>query len=129
VSIQRTLGAATAPLVGPAERDRLIEQLRRLEPALRRCGVHRLRLFGSVARGEADADSDVDLLAEIDRAAVAKFSLLDLIGVQHAIADEAGRPVQIVTALHKLHPHVRVAMKADAIGVFGAAADMRASLI
>ena len=121
MSIQPTLGAATAPLVGPAERERLIEELRRLEPALRRRGVCRLRLFGSVARGEADADSDVDLLAEIDCSSVARFSLLDLIGVQQAIGDEVGRPVQIVTAVYKLHPRARAGIEADAIGVFDAA--------
>jgi uncharacterized protein len=122
MSIQPTLRATTAPLVGPAERDRLVAELRRLEPELRRRGVRRLRLFGSIARDEADAASDVDLLAEIDRGALAKFSLLDLIGVQHAIADEVGRPVQIVTALHKLHPRVRAGIEADAVEVFGAAA-------
>jgi Nucleotidyltransferase domain len=71
VSIRPTPRATTAPLVGAAARDRLVAELRRLEPELRRRGVRRLRLFGSVARGEADADSDVDLLAEIDRGAVA----------------------------------------------------------
>ncbi|HEX6011408.1 MAG TPA: nucleotidyltransferase domain-containing protein [Geminicoccaceae bacterium] len=109
----------TGPLAGPAERDRLLRELRRLEPELRRRGVRRLWLFGSVARGEADADSDVDLLAKIDRSSVAGFSLLDLIGLQHAIGDEVGgRPAQIVTALHKLHPLVRADM--EAIEVFGA---------
>jgi uncharacterized protein len=122
VSIRSTPRATTAPLVGAAARDRLVAELRRLEPELRRRGVRRLRLFGSVARGEADAGSDVDLLAEIDRSSVAKFSLLDLIGVQHAIADEIGRPVQIVTAVHKLHTRVRAGIEADAVEVFDAAA-------
>ena len=34
---------------------------------LQKLGVKSLSLFGSVARDEADADSDVDLLVEFDR--------------------------------------------------------------
>jgi uncharacterized protein len=117
--------ATRAPLVGLAERDRLLGELRHLEPELRRRGVRRLRLFGSVARGEADTGSDVDLIAEIDRSSVARFSLLDLIGLQHAIGDEVGRPAQVVTAPHKVHPRIRAGMEADAVEVFGAAPSRR----
>jgi predicted nucleotidyltransferase len=117
---QEAAATMDATRIGPAERRRLLRELRRLEPELRRRGVRRLRLFGSVARGEADADSDVDLLAEIDRSSVAGFSLLDLIGLQHLIGDEIGRPAQILTAPHKLPPRVRAAIEADALEVFGA---------
>lgn len=114
--------AIVEPLLGPAERQRLIGELRLMEPDLRRCGVRRLHLFGSVARGEAGPASELDLLAEIDRSAVDRFSLLDLIGIQHRIGDRVGRPVQILTARHKLNPRLRAAIEADAIEVFGAEA-------
>jgi uncharacterized protein len=39
----------------------------RLLPVLRRYGARRAGLFGSVARGEADAASDLDLLVELLR--------------------------------------------------------------
>ena len=45
----------------------VIETLRRHEPELRAAGIVHLRLFGSVARGEESAQSDVDLMAELDR--------------------------------------------------------------
>ena len=38
-------------------------------PQIRAQGVTRLRLFGSMARGEAGPESDVDLLIEIESAA------------------------------------------------------------
>ena len=38
-------------------------------------GAHNVRIFGSVARGEAHADSDIDFLVEMDNGR----SLLDLI--------------------------------------------------
>src|SRR5262249_12115241 len=31
-----------------------------------RFGIHNIRVFGSVARGEADAESDLDLLIDVD---------------------------------------------------------------
>lgn len=115
--------AATVPrqgvLTGPAERRRVIALLRALEDRLRRRGVVRLRLFGSVARGEADLLSDVDLLAEIDRAAVPEFSLLDLVGLELELGERLGRAVQIATAPAKLHPRVRARVERDALEVFG----------
>lgn len=49
--------------------DDVIATLRAHEAELRAAGVKRLSLFGSVARGDAGPDSDVDLVAELDRAA------------------------------------------------------------
>jgi uncharacterized protein len=45
-------------------REEAVQRVQTLEPELRRLGVHRLRLFGSVLRNEAHAQSDVDLLVD-----------------------------------------------------------------
>ncbi|MFO1048383.1 MAG: nucleotidyltransferase domain-containing protein [Geminicoccaceae bacterium] len=100
---------------GEAERARVLAILRAQAGELRRRGVRRLRLTGSVARAEAQADSDVDLLVEIDRASVGRFSLLDLAGMELDLAEALGREVQLVTALDQLHPLIRAAMEAQAI--------------
>ncbi|MHB8255458.1 MAG: nucleotidyltransferase family protein, partial [Acidiferrobacter sp.] len=48
-------------------RQRVLELLSRSKPELRaRFGVVRLALFGSTARDEATADSDVDVLVAFD---------------------------------------------------------------
>jgi predicted nucleotidyltransferase len=47
------------------ERDKVIATLRAHEPELRAAGVVRLSLFGSTARNESGAASDVDLLAGV----------------------------------------------------------------
>ena len=47
-------------------RDQTMQRLRAAEGAIRQLGVRRLALFGSVVRGEARPDSDVDLLVEFD---------------------------------------------------------------
>jgi predicted nucleotidyltransferase len=77
---------------GIEERERVLRILRQHERELRAQGVVRLRLFGSIARGEAGPESDVDLLAEMD--AGADFSLVDLVGLQHVLApaSRAGDP-------------------------------------
>jgi predicted nucleotidyltransferase len=49
------------------DRDSAIRTLRAHEAELRALGVQRLSLFGSLARGEAGPDSDVDLAAEFNR--------------------------------------------------------------
>ena len=56
-------------------------------------GASQVRVFGSVVRGEATADSDIDFLVEMgsDR------SMLDRIGVRLALADLLGCPVDVVT--------------------------------
>jgi predicted nucleotidyltransferase len=50
-----------------AERERVLRILPADESEIRAQGVTRLRLFGSMARGEAGPMSDVDLIADIDR--------------------------------------------------------------
>ena len=47
--------------------DKAIETLRAHEDDLRRLGVAHAAVFGSVARGEYTAASDIDVLVELDR--------------------------------------------------------------
>jgi hypothetical protein len=68
------------------KRDAAIATLRAREAELRALGVKSLALFGSVARGEASVDSDLDLLLEFDgpgtfdRYVGLKLFLEDLLG-------------------------------------------------
>ena len=47
--------------------DQVLETLRAHQGELRSFGVAHAAVFGSVARGEAGADSDIDVLVELDR--------------------------------------------------------------
>lgn len=51
---------------GALTRDQAIERLRAAEARIRRLGVRRLALFGSVARNQATPASDVDVLVEFE---------------------------------------------------------------
>lgn len=74
-----------------------VEDLRRrrdeiIEIAERR-GAHNVRIFGSVARGEADERSDVDFLVELEPGR----SLLDLGCLLMDLQQLLGHPVDVVT--------------------------------
>jgi predicted nucleotidyltransferase len=99
-----------------AERTRVLRVLRQHEAALRAEGVKRLRMFGSMARGEAEPNSDVDLIVEIERGR--SFSLIDLAGLQRRLHDLLGRKVDVGTTVDKLRPRMRQRFEADAIEVF-----------
>lgn len=55
-------------------------------------GAHNIRIFGSVARGEATPNSDVDFLVEFEPAR----SLVDLSGLQLDLVELLGRQVHVV---------------------------------
>ncbi len=74
----------------------VIAKLRAYEPELKAAGIVRLSLFGSVARGEASSQSDVDLMAEFD--ASKEFSLLDMVGLENRLADILGVRVDLTSA-------------------------------
>ena len=51
----------------PKSREEVLKTLQENQAAIRGFGVQRLGLFGSIARGEGDAGSDLDFLVELKR--------------------------------------------------------------
>lgn len=100
----------------PPSKDDIAAKLKALEPELRARGVASAALFGSIVRGEAAPDSDVDVLIAIDPAA--EFSLIDLVAVKNLIGDSLARPVDVVDR-DCLKRGVRDAVLAEAETVFG----------
>ncbi|HEX3826339.1 MAG TPA: helix-turn-helix domain-containing protein [Sporichthyaceae bacterium] len=93
---------------------RLGRRLRRhrraaLDIATRR-GAHNVRVFGSVARGEDNAESDIDLLIDLDRG----IGLVGLAGLARELTDLLGVPVDVVPA-DTLKPRIREEVLAEAI--------------
>jgi hypothetical protein len=90
------------------------ERLRRHRGALlraaRKHGIGKLRVFGSVARGESDAQSDIDLLVELKP----ERTLLDLAGFRREAAEILDLPVDVAT-VDMLKDHVRAEALADAL--------------
>lgn len=78
----------------------------------RRFGVRSLALFGSRAREQARADSDIDILVEFDGPATSARYF----GLQFYLEDLLGGPVDLVTTLG-LRPQLRPYVERDAIHV------------
>jgi predicted nucleotidyltransferase len=74
--------------------EHVIATLRAHEAELRKTGIRHLSLFGSVARGDAAADSDLDLAAEFDPAA--EMDLIRLVALERQLGEKLGRPVEIL---------------------------------
>jgi predicted nucleotidyltransferase/DNA-binding XRE family transcriptional regulator len=73
-------------------------------------GVRKVRVFGSIARGEAGPASDVDLLVEL----APGRTLLDLIGFRREAAGILGIPVDVATP-DMLKERVRAEALAEAV--------------
>ncbi len=76
------------------DRDDAIRILRRHAGEIRARGVTALALFGSIARGEAPPDSDIDVVVDIEPGR--KFSLIDQGGLRVRLSELFGREVDLV---------------------------------
>ena len=103
-----------APAAAPPDRERIVRLLRAHESDIRGRGVTRLALVGSLARGEATAASDVDLLVDIQPGR--KFSLIDLAGLQGFLDDLLGHRSQVLIR-DDLPPDFRRRVEGDAVPV------------
>lgn len=80
-----------------------ISQIKKMAvPVMKRAGVKRSAIFGSVARGEQKKTSDIDLLVEFRPGK----SLLDLVYLRDELNEVLGRRVDIVT-YSSLAPSIR----------------------
>jgi uncharacterized protein len=78
----------------PGLADRVIATLRAHQAELRRAGIRHLSLFGSVARGDAEESSDIDLAAELDPEA--RIGLFALGALERRLAELVGRKVDLL---------------------------------
>ncbi|HEX9033229.1 MAG TPA: helix-turn-helix domain-containing protein [Streptosporangiaceae bacterium] len=110
VSVQEAPGRLSR-LTGPVGR-RVRRHRAELVAAAAAHGVANLRVFGSVARGEDRADSDVDLLADIP----AGMGLLGLGRVTDDLEAVVGTRVDLVAAA-QLKPAVRRRAERDLVAL------------
>ncbi len=75
-------------------------------------GATNVRVFGSLARGEARPDSDVDILITLDP----DRSLLDLIALQQDLADLLNCNVDVVTEA-SVSPYIWPQVLRDAVAL------------
>jgi predicted nucleotidyltransferase len=73
-------------------RDQVLQRLSDARPEIACLGVRSLELFGSVARGDAGPNSDVDLLVEFDK----PVGLFHFFRVQRRLEEILGCRVDLV---------------------------------
>jgi predicted nucleotidyltransferase len=83
-----------------------------ITPILQRNRVVSAALFGSVARGEARPDSDLDLLVEF----APDVDLLDAAGLKLELEERLGRPVDLVSR-RSLKPRLAPNILADCVPI------------
>lgn len=74
----------------------------KITPILKRQGVIKAAVFGSVARGEMRKNSDIDILIKYE----AGKSLLDLIRLEFELEEKLGRKIDLLT-YKSIHPILR----------------------
>ena len=95
----------------------LLDQLRQMNVHLNgiaeQFGASRLRVFGSVARGEETAQSDVDFLVDLPKGYDLFAQRLPL---AQKLADILNRKVELIPE-HELNAHMRQKILAEAVSL------------
>ena len=97
------------------DRDQILARLRDHASDLRRQGVMRAALFGSVARGEAGPDSDIDIMVELDPET--PIDLFAYVGIVQFIEDLFPGTVDVANRAG-LKALVRPSVERDAVYAF-----------
>jgi predicted nucleotidyltransferase/DNA-binding XRE family transcriptional regulator len=108
----RTPAAPVASVRGllDSRADRLRRNRGRLLAAARACGVRRVRVFGSLARGMSGPGSDVDLLVDLTPGR----TLLDLAAFRRQAEEILGAPVDVAT-LDMFKDRIRAEVEDEAV--------------
>ena len=86
---------------------------KKIIPILKSYGVKRAGIFGSLVRGEADKDSDIDILVEFEKGR----TLLDLAGLEIELEEKLGKKVDVLT-YQSLHPLLKDRILREQIRIF-----------
>jgi hypothetical protein len=95
--------------------DQLTENIEQVAALCNKYHVKTLRVFGSVARGESHAKSDIDLLATFSQ----PISLLQMVGLERELSALVGRRVDLVTK-QSVSPYLRTRILKESRPIYAA---------
>ena len=88
------------------------------EPICRRHHVRRLELFGSSARGEARADSDIDFCVLFEDLPPSEYAK-QFFGLLHELEDAFRTTVDLLTATSIRKASLQDSLRSDGICIYG----------
>ena len=90
-----------------------IDQIKqKVVPILKEAGVKRSSLFGSVVRGEAGKNSDIDILVEFPEGK----TLLDLVRLEKKLESALNKKVDLLT-FNSIHPLLKDYIRKDQLQI------------
>jgi predicted nucleotidyltransferase len=96
-------------------RDEVIAVLKAHQPELMAIGILHAGLFGSVARGEQTAESDIDIMIDIDP--TVRLSIFDYAGIKLQVADLFFGDVDVINR-RAIRPEIKHTVYEDLIDAF-----------
>jgi len=102
-----------SPSSNSMKRDEALQLVQSHQQELQQLGVKSLNLFGSVARDQAHAQSDVDILVELDES----IGFFEFFQIKHYLEDLLQRPIDLGT-VDALKEHLRQPILEHMIHVF-----------
>lgn len=94
--------------------EKIIKLKKKIMPILEKNEVIRASVFGSFARGEDRADSDIDILVELKK----NKSLLDLIHLKNELEDLLKQRVDLLS-FGGVNPRLKKYIYKDEIKIYG----------
>jgi|SRR5712692_10005185 len=88
------------------------ETKKQIRTVLKPHGIVRASVFGSVARGEATPESDLDILVDFP----AGKTLLDLARLQRELTEALGTKVDVLT-YRSLHPLIKERVMSEQVSI------------
>ena len=93
------------------KRDDIIKALRRFkEGNQQRYRIEKIGIFGSSARGDMNAESDIDVVVVLE-----KQDLLNLIGIKQDLEEQFGVPVDIVSYRERMNDYLKRRIEDEAL--------------
>ena len=97
------------------DRQEIVAKLRAHQAELNAAGIVHLHLHGSVVRGQAGPESDIDLAGQFDKRK--RLSLIDMVGLKNRLSDILGADADLCDA-EGLKERVRANFEREAELVF-----------
>ena len=96
--------------VSSLDRESILEKLRAIKTELKeKYQVTRIGIFGSVARNEATAESDMDIVVEMEP------NLLKRIGIKQELEELFGCEVDVIRYRKGMNPYLKAEIDQDGI--------------